>query len=316
MRRIFLTFLGLTFTAAGIKAQEGSTGYQFLEIPTSAHAAALGGNNISLVEDDESMIFHNPSLLSNVSDKTILINYMNYMAGVNTASAAFNKVIKERASVAFSGQYINYGSMKEMNADNIQNGEFSAKDISIAGYFSYLLTDRITGGVAAKFITSYIGEYNSLALGVDLGLNYYHHESELSISLVAKNLGGQVKSYDDNFERMPMDLQVGISKRLVHTPLRFSATLTDLTHWNYKFIQHLSAGAELILSPQIWIGAGYNFRRAKEMSIENSDHEKSSNWAGFSLGAGLSLNNFKLNFAYGKYHVSSSSILINIAYTL
>jgi opacity protein-like surface antigen len=315
MKKIVLSFF-LALLATSIQAQDGRTVYNFLRLPVSAHGAALGGNNITLVEDDESMIFHNPSLLSNVSDKTILINYMNYMAGVNTASAAFNKVIKERASVAFSGQYINYGSMKEMNADNIQNGEFSAKDISIAGYFSYLLTDRITGGVAAKFITSYIGEYNSLALGVDLGLNYYHHESELSISLVAKNLGGQVKSYDDNFERMPMDLQVGISKRLVHTPLRFSATLTDLTHWNYKFIQHLSAGAELILSPQIWIGAGYNFRRAKEMSIENSDHEKSSNWAGFSLGAGLSLNNFKLNFAYGKYHVSSSSILINIAYTL
>lgn len=315
MKKIVLSFF-LALLATSIQAQDGRTVYNFLRLPVSAHGAALGGNNISLVEDDESMIFHNPSLLSNVSDKTILINYMNYMAGVNTASAAFNKVIKERASVAFSGQYINYGSMKEMNADNIQNGEFSAKDISIAGYFSYLLTDRITGGVAAKFITSYIGEYNSLALGIDLGLNYYHHESELSISLVAKNLGGQVKSYDDNFERMPMDLQVGISKRLVHTPLRFSATLTDLTHWNYKFIQHLSAGAELILSPQIWIGAGYNFRRAKEMSIENSDHEKSSNWAGFSLGAGLSLNNFKLNFAYGKYHVSSSSILINIAYTL
>ena len=315
MKKIVLSFF-LALLATSIQAQDGRTVYNFLRLPVSAHGAALGGNNISLVEDDESMIFHNPSLLSNVSDKTILINYMNYMAGVNTASAAFNKVIKERASVAFSGQYINYGSMKEMNADNIQNGEFSAKDISIAGYFSYLLTDRITGGVAAKFITSYIGEYNSLALGVDLGLNYYHHESELSISLVAKNLGGQVKSYDDNFEIMPMDLQVGISKRLVHTPLRFSATLTDLTHWNYKFIQHLSAGAELVLSPQIWIGAGYNFRRAKEMSIENSDHEKSSNWAGFSLGAGLSLNNFKLNFAYGKYHVSSSSILINIAYTL
>lgn len=315
MKKLVLSFF-LALLATSIQAQDGRTVYNFLRLPVSAHGAALGGNNITLVEDDESMIFHNPSLLSNVSDKTILINYMNYMAGVNTASAAFNKVIKERASVAFSGQYINYGSMKEMNADNIQNGEFSAKDISIAGYFSYLLTDRITGGVAAKFITSYIGEYNSLALGVDLGLNYYHHDSELSISLVAKNLGGQVKSYDDNFERMPMDLQVGISKRLVHTPLRFSATLTDLTHWNYKFIQHLSAGAELILSPQIWIGAGYNFRRAKEMSIENSDHEKSSNWAGFSLGAGLSLNNFKLNLAYGKYHVSSSSILINIAYTL
>ena len=204
MKKIVLSFF-LALLATSIQAQDGRTVYNFLRLPVSAHGAALGGNNISLVEDDESMIFHNPSLLSNVSDKTILINYMNYMAGVNTASAAFNKVIKERASVAFSGQYINYGSMKEMNADNIQNGEFSAKDISIAGYFSYLLTDRITGGVAAKFITSYIGEYNSLAMGVDLGLNYYHHESELSISLVAKNLGGQVKSYDDNFERMPMD---------------------------------------------------------------------------------------------------------------
>lgn len=315
MKKIVLSIF-FALLATSIQAQDGRTVYNFLRLPVSAHGAAMGGDNISLVEDDESMIFHNPSLLSNVSDKTILVNYMNYMSGVNTASAAFNRVIKERASVALSGQYINYGSMKEMSADNIQNGQFSAKDISIAGYFSYLLTDRITGGVAAKFITSYIGEYNSLALGVDLGLNYYHQESELSVSLVAKNLGGQVKSYDDNFERMPMDLQVGISKRLVHTPLRFSATLTDLTHWNYKFIQHLSAGAELILSPQIWIGAGYNFRRAKEMSIENSDHEKSSNWAGFSLGAGVSLNNFKLNIAYGKYHVSSSSILINIAYSL
>lgn len=315
MKKIVLSIF-FALLATSIQAQDGRTVYNFLRLPVSAHGAAMGGDNISLVEDDESMIFHNPSLLSNVSDKTILVNYMNYMSGVNTASAAFNRVIKERASVALSGQYINYGSMKEMSADNIQNGQFSAKDISIAGYFSYLLTDRITGGVAAKFITSYIGEYNSLALGVDLGLNYYHQESELSVSLVAKNLGGQVKSYDDNFERMPMDLQVGISKRLVHTPLRFSATLTDLTHWNYKFIQHLSAGAELILSPQIWIGAGYNFRRTKEMSIENSDHEKSSNWAGISLGAGVSLNNFKLNIAYGKYHVSSSSILINIAYSL
>ena len=38
--------------------------------------------------------------------------------------------------------------------------------------------------------------------------------------------------------------------------------------------------------------------------------------AGFSVGAGLSLNRFKVNLAYGKYHVSSSSLMLNLAFSL
>ena len=51
------------------------------------------------------------------------------------------------------------------------------------------------------------------------------------------------------------------------------------------------------------------------MKIQSSDGE-SSHGAGLSLGAGLQLERFKLNVAYGKYHVSSSSILVNLAYSL
>lgn len=301
--------------AATTKAQDSRTGYNFLRLPVSAHAAALGGDNISIIEDDESMIFNNPALLSSVSDKTINLNYMNYMSGANTASASFNRIIKERASVAASAQFIDYGKMKETDENNIQTGEFSAKDISIAGYFSYMLTDRLAGGITAKFITSYIGDYNSIAMGVDLGLNYYDPEKEWSVSLVAKNLGGQMKAYDDQYDRMPIDIQLGASKRFVHMPFRISATLVDLNHLDYKFINHLVAGVDIIISPTIWVGAGYNFRRANEMKITETDGE-SSHGAGLSFGAGINLERFKLNLAYGKYHVSSSSILINLAYSL
>lgn len=297
------------------KAQDSRTGYNFLRLPVSAHAAALGGDNISIIEDDESMIFNNPALLSSVSDKTINLNYMNYMSGANTASASFNRIIKERASVAASAQFIDYGKMKETDENNIQTGEFSAKDISIAGYFSYMLTDRLAGGITAKFITSYIGDYNSIAMGVDLGLNYYDPEKEWSVSLVAKNLGGQMKAYDDQYDRMPIDIQLGASKRFAHMPFRISATLVDLNHLDYKFINHLVAGVDIIISPTIWVGAGYNFRRANEMKITETDGE-SSHGAGLSFGAGINLERFKLNLAYGKYHVSSSSILINLAYSL
>lgn len=301
--------------AATTKAQDSRTGYNFLRLPVSAHAAALGGDNISIIEDDESMIFNNPALLSSVSDKTINLNYMNYMSGANTASASFNRIIKERASVAASAQFIDYGKMKETDENNIQTGEFSAKDISIAGYFSYMLTDRLAGGITAKFITSYIGDYNSIAMGVDLGLNYYDPEKEWSVSLVAKNLGGQMKAYDDQYDRMPIDIQLGASKRFAHMPFRISATLVDLNHLDYKFINHLVAGVDIIISPTIWMGAGYNFRRANEMKITETDGE-SSHGAGLSFGAGINLERFKLNLAYGKYHVSSSSILINLAYSL
>ncbi|WP_317322134.1 type IX secretion system protein PorQ [Leyella lascolaii] len=305
----------LTVMAATTKAQDSRTGYNFLRLPVSAHAAALGGDNISIIEDDESMIFNNPALLSSVSDKTINLNYMNYMSGANTASASFNRIIKERASVAASAQFIDYGKMKETDENNIQTGEFSAKDISIAGYFSYMLTDRLAGGITAKFITSYIGDYNSIAMGVDLGLNYYDPEKEWSVSLVAKNLGGQMKAYDDQYDRMPIDIQLGASKRFAHMPFRISATLVDLNHLDYKFINHLVAGVDIIISPTIWVGAGYNFRRANEMKITEADGE-SSHGAGLSFGAGINLERFKLNLAYGKYHVSSSSILINLAYSL
>lgn len=301
--------------AATTKAQDSRTGYNFLRLPVSAHAAALGGDNISIIEDDESIIFNNPALLSSVSDKTINLNYMNYMSGANTASASFNRIIKERASVAASAQFVDYGKMKETDENNIQTGEFSAKDISIAGYFSYMLTDRLAGGITAKFITSYIGDYNSIAMGVDLGLNYYDPEKEWSVSLVAKNLGGQMKAYDDQYDRMPIDIQLGASKRFAHMPFRISATLVDLNHLDYKFINHLVAGVDIIISPTIWVGAGYNFRRANEMKITETDGE-SSHGAGLSFGAGINLERFKLNLAYGKYHVSSSSILINLAYSL
>jgi len=306
----------LALFATNIDAQESQTGYNFLRLPVSAHAAALGGDNITLIEDDETFIFNNPALLASVSDKTVNLNYMNYMSGVNTASASFNRIVKEKASWAVSAQYVDYGKMKETDENNNQLGEFSAKDLSFAGYFSYILGKNFVGGISAKFVTSYIGDYNSIAMAVDLGINYYDPEREWSVSCVAKNLGGQLKAYNEEFEKLPIDLQVGVSKRFEHTPFRVSATLVNLNHWDSGLKNHAVIGADLLLSESLWLGAGYNFRRADEMKITNAEEEESSHGAGWSFGGGINLERFQLNVAYGKYHVSSSSLLLNLAYRL
>lgn len=309
---VFLMMLGISSLHA---QNESQTEYNFLRLPVSAHAAALGGDNITVIENDEALIFHNPALLTSVNDKTINLNYMNYMSGANMASASFNRIVKERASWAVSAQYVNYGKMKEVDENNVQTGEFSAKDLSFAGYFSYMLTNRLTGGISARLITSYLGSYNSIGFGVDLGLNYYDSDHEWSLALVLKNLGGQLKAYHDNFERMPFDIQMGVTKRFTGTPFRLHATLVDLNHLDYKFLNHIVVGADVLLTESIWIGGGYNFRRADEMKITTTN-SSSSHGAGLSFGAGLNLERFKLNLAYGKYHVSSSSLVLNVAYEL
>lgn len=309
-------FIFLVVSTSKIYAQESQTEYNFLRVPVSAHAAAVGGDNVTLIEDDEALIFHNPALLASVSDKTITLGYMNYMSGVNAASAAFNRIVKEKASWAVSAQYVDYGKMKQMDENNVQLGEFSAKDIALAGYFSYMLGKNFVGGIAAKFITSYIGSYNSIGMGVDLGINYYDPDHEWSISAVAKNLGGQLKAYDEEYEKMPLDVQLGVSKRFSNMPFRLSLTFVNLNNWDVNFKEHLAGGVEILVSDNIWIGAGYNFRRASEMKIHGGDDKSSSHGAGLTMGAGLNLERFHLNLAYAKYHVSSNSLLINLSYAL
>ena len=298
-----------------LSAQESQTAYNFLRLPVSAHAAALGGDNISLVDDDATLIFQNPALINDVSDRTINLNFMTYMEGAKTASAAFLKAAGERGTWGITAQYMDYGSMKETTADNQELGTFSARDIAIGGTFAYALTNELSGGVTAKFITSYIGSYNSLAVGVDLGLNYYHEDYDLSVSAVARNLGGQFKAYNDDFDRIPLDLQIGATKRIGHSPLRVSATMSRLNDWSEGFGRHFAIGADVLLGQSIYVAAGYNFRRASEMKISDAEGS-STHGAGLSIGAGLSLERFKLHVAYAKYHVSASSILINISYAL
>lgn len=313
MKKFVLTLISTLFTCM-LWAQESQTEYNFLRLPVSAHAAALGGDNITIIEDDPALMFSNPALASSVSDKTIGLSYMNYMSGANYMGASYTKALGEKGTIAGGVQYMNYGKMKEYDQNNTQIGTFNASEIAIEGIFSYELAHNLVGGITAKFINSYIGNYSSMAVGVDLGLNWFEPDYQWSVSMVAKNLGGQIKAYEENYGKMPMDVQVGVSKTFAALPVRLSATLVDLTHYDYRFINHLNLGADILLSDNIWVGGGYNFRRANEMTI-GSNEDSSAHGAGFSVGGGINLERFKLNLAYGKYHAASSSVLINLAYS-
>lgn len=313
--------ISLFAVALSMGAQtSGEYVFEFLRLPASSHVAAVGGENITMVDDDATLAIHNPALLQGVSDRSISLGYMRYMEGVSSYSADYVHALGDKATLGFTAQYLDYGTMKETDAENNLLGDFKANDLAIGAMLSYNLGKNVVGGVATKFVYSTIGAYHSTGVAVDLGLNYYNESRDLSLSAVVKNLGGQLSAYDDEYEPIPLDLQLGVSKRLNFIPLRLSLTLTDLNHLDYALVRHAVLGADLNLSRQIYIAAGYNIRRAHEMKLtspnEFGEQESSSHGAGLTLGAGLQLERFKLHVSYGKYHVSSSSLMFNVAFTL
>ena len=71
-RHIFVLFLSIFYLTA--KAQEGKSAFDFLNLPISSHINALGGNNISIIEEDVSVIQHNPALLGHEMNLQLNLN--------------------------------------------------------------------------------------------------------------------------------------------------------------------------------------------------------------------------------------------------
>lgn len=307
------------------KGQESTSVFNFLNLPTSAHTTALGGRNISLIEDDASLIFQNPALLASVSDNSLNLNFMTYMRGSKTGSASFSRIAGERGTWGVGVQFVGYGNMKETLETGEELGDVRALDMAISGMYSYSLSERWVGAATGKIIYSKYADYTSCGLAVDLGLNYYDEEHDFSVSAVAANLGGQVKAFGEDHERLPFNLQLGFTKSLGHAPIRFSVTMVDISRWSSKYYYHVSkkpkggsilmnhfcVGVDIIPTKQFYVAAGFNFRRAYEMKAAGSSHA-----AGLSAGAGLNIKKFKLGLAYAKYHVSAPTLSVSLSYSL
>lgn len=312
-------------------AQEYASAFNTLRLPASSHAAALGGQNVTLIEDEPTAGWYNPALYANVSDLSAGLNFMTYAAGSTWMGAHFVKAFGERHTMAVGAQYMNYGKMDETDEAGNTLGQFSAKDIVIGAGYSYLLSDRWTGGANLKMMVSNLADYTALAAAIDVGVNYYDDENDLSVSASLQNIGTQLKAYHDGQRtHLPFTLALGFSKGMAHLPVRFHVTMTDVTRWKSSYyvlpenkdkdksdkvgfgkkaLNHFVLGLDILPTDYMYLSVGYNFRRAYELKASGSSH-----LAGLSAGAGVNVKHFKFGVSYAKYHQASNSIMANVGY--
>ena len=310
-----------------VYAQEGNDGYAILRFPTSSRVGALGGYSVSLVEADPSLAFHNPALLGGETDSKLNMNYINYIADVNIGSVVFTKAFGERSAWGVGATYINYGSMREMTIDNDYLGTFSAQDIGLHVFYSYDLSEKWRGGLSMKALYSTISDYYSFGLAVDAGLSYFNPETDFSIGIALKNTGAQLKSYYDERQRVPWDFQLGLTKRMAHAPIRFSATAMYLNQWKFTPIdrtstekgdgfmetalKHLVFGVELLPSDNVWIGIGLNPKTRMDMNLASGNA-----LGGFTIGGGIKVSRFEIGAAIARYHPAATSFMASLTMAL
>ncbi|MDR1762840.1 MAG: type IX secretion system protein PorQ [Dysgonamonadaceae bacterium] len=311
MRKI-LSILCLLSFAFSLSAQEGKTGFDYLLLPASTRISALGGVNVSIIENDLSTVYHNPAFLGQEMDKTIDANYLNYIADVGVGSVSFAKAIGERSAWGIGVNYANYGKMYETTQDQQVLGSLKASDICGNIFFSRDLSEKLRGGVDAKFIYSDYAHNTAIGLGVDLGLSYYDRDRNLSVGLVSRNMGRQIKAYEDELANLPWDVQLGFSKKIAHAPIRYSLTMHDINRLTaYSFVRHFVVSLEFLPTENFWIGAAYNLKRASDMQIADGNK-----FAGFSFGAGLRVKAFAFGFSVAQYHPSATAFMFGVSTSL
>lgn len=329
MSKRFLVVFTVLLLSNGLKSQPGGKAFQFLEITNSARVAALGGKAVAAGDDDLNLPFHNPSLLASSMHNNLVLNYVDYFAGINYGYASYSRSYENIGNFAIGIHYLNYGKFIGADEIGIKTSEFRAADYAFNLIYSRPLDSLFTIGINVKPIYSNLESYSSVAFALDAGITYHNPDKLFTASLVIKNLGTQITTYYPNGERepLPFEILMGLSLKLKHAPFKFYIVAEhletfDLTYKTEKdkedeidpftgeefkedklnvfldkFMRHIILGTELNITDNFVLRFGYNYRRRQEMKINTK-----IGTVGFSWGVGIKIYKFHLSYARSTFH--------------
>lgn len=309
----------------------GENTYGFLDLTNSARVASLGGQQISIFDDDLNMAFHNPSLLNGSMSDRIVLNYVPYVGDIGYGYFSYAKTFNKIGNLGVGIHYIDYGDFTGADEYGNLTSDFGAKEYSLNFYYSRPVFDSLLHfGGTLKYINSHLESYRSWGIAVDAGFTYTSKDRLFGAALVMKNLGAQMTTYYDGADRepLPFEIQLGLSQKLEHAPFRFSVTFRHLETPNLRYetevdekadssfvsniLRHTVFGLEFLPSKYLSFQIGYNYRRRQELKIP----EEKAGFIGFSWGVGLKLKNISINYGRVRYHFAGISNHISVSVNL
>ena len=269
----------------------GTTAMDFLNLGIGAKAMAMGGAYTAVAED-ASACYWNPAGLTQINKFSATFMRANYVADINYQYAAYAQRISPYSVIGISAITTDIGSIDQTNIDGIQTGTFNPRDQAYSISYSHAileLSDKdhdFAMGVTGRYMTSQIVETAS-AYSMDLGImGFYYTEIPYRLGMVVQNLGRGPK-FDQETDALPLKLRFGGALSPFHN-FMVSSDIVFPKGNQYYF----TLGSELALIPyesaKLSLRAGLN---SQQMKITGGT-------SGISLGAGIGLQFFNINYAY------------------
>jgi hypothetical protein len=337
MKHYALAFLCTFFLFNGYSQLGGNSSYLLLDLPSSARVSALGGKYISVWDDDIDLAYLNPALLDSADAGQISLNYGNLFAGTRNGFASYGVDKPGIATFAATMQYLSYGEFSQRDEFNTDLGTFSASEYVLNLGAGREIDSLFRVGANLKFVHSQLESYQSSAIALDVAGTYRSKNKDFTIALVLRNAGVALTTYTEGQrEKLPFAVDLGMTKRLSKSPLRFTLTLADLQKWDLsytdpadigridpltgdeipveeknvaeKILLHVHGGMEFLLGENFHLRLGYDFRRRSELSINDIP-----GGSGISWGLGLKISKFRLSYGRVIYNQSGASNHLGVA---
>lgn len=331
--RLYILCICVLFTTDVPGQIGGQHAFEFLNLTQSSRVTALGGSLASVIDGDVTLAFSNPAVLNDKMHSQVSFNHNFHFADISHGFAvgAYHHAASQM-TFHLGFNYVNYGSFIRADQLGNQQGEFDSGESAITFGAGRAINERIRAGVNLKFANSSFDIYNAAGIAADLGLTYMNPETNLSVGLVARNMGSTISSYTDQPESLPFDMQIAVSKRFKYLPFRFTATVHHLHQWNLRldeanqsdqisflggetieqsqfskgidnFFRHFIFSGEFLIGSEenFKLRLAYNHMRRKELSVSEF-----RSLSGLSFGLGFKVNRFRIDYGLGYYHLAGA----------
>lgn len=310
-----------------------------LDMGRAGRTAGLGFDYLSLFGNDISVAIDNPSMITPEMNGTLVAS-LQTMSGLSTVgSISYGLNVGSLGTAVVGFHYCNYGSFEEYSEEEQHLGKFSVADYALNIGWGMWIDSNFSIGANFKPVLSQYEQYTAVALALDVCGSFVTDNRRFSATLMARNMGSQIVTFDQTVEKLPFELSAALSYKLARAPFRLFFAATELQHWNLRYddplnpttqtdpftgqvttekwyegvfdnlMRHTLFGIEVNIGKSVYGRVGYNYRQAAEMKGADA-----FNLSGFSFGFGIRTKRFDFAFARRNFHLSQAPNFFTFAY--
>jgi len=306
----------LSFFIISVNPNAGTSGFNFLKIPPSAKEASMANATIGLETNSSLSAFgfwYNPA--AGVEKAVVGAGYLNYLAGISCGIIGYTK----QAPFSFlkSGgigiSFLNSGPIKRTDINGNELGTFSVSYLNLDVACNITLMNGLDAGLGLKMLYGSIDSFYSIGVATDLGIRFKPGIKGLSFGAVARNVGYQLKVFDVERDKLPLDIGIGAGYNLNNnTNIALDIRAFDFrndtiyirndTIYHYKGLKgwidkhasfRINFGIEGWINKFVALRAGYNSLGKDYRTSGISDIT-----SGFSVGLGVKYSKYQVDYSF------------------